>query len=399
MTRDAEGKKMTGFIIMMASFMASVAISIDAMLPALKSIGEGLGVADINHTQYIIVSIFAGMAVGQLVCGPLSDALGRKKILYGGLGLYALGSLVCMFAGGLPALLVGRVLQGLGVSGPYVSAIAIIRDKFSGADMARVLSLVMMIFVIVPSLAPMMGQAILFFFNWRFIFGLLFAVAVGLALWVRTGLEETLPPEKRLPFHVPNIVAGFREAMTTRTTLLHTAAMGLIFGGFMGYLNSTRQIFQDLFQTGPYFTLYFGGLALIFGASCMMNSRIVALVGMHALCRYGAAAVVLASVIFLAYTTAGGGGLWPFIVYAAVLYAAMGVMFGNLNAIAMEPMGHIAGIASAVIGAVSSVISITIGTLIGQMYDGTLQPVTLGFLAMGTLSLAAIQAGRKKAEL
>jgi DHA1 family bicyclomycin/chloramphenicol resistance-like MFS transporter len=374
---------MKGFIILMASFMASVAISIDAMLPALKSIGESLNVADINHTQYIIVSIFAGMAAGQLVCGPLSDALGRKKILYAGLALYALGSLVCLFSQSLTVMLAGRLLQGLGVSGPYVSAIAIIRDKCSGSEMARVMSLVMMIFIIVPSLAPALGQAILLFLTWRYIFALLFLVAVALAARVYFGLEETLPPEKRLPFDAAHIKAGFREVFSSRVTACHTVCMGLIFGGFTGYLNSTRQIFQDLFQTGKLFSLYFGGLALIFGVSSLLNAQIVRKVGMRHLCRYAVTAVIASSAVFLVYCSTSGAQLWPFLIYASVLYFAMGLMFGNLNAIAMEPMGHIAGIASAVIGSTSSIISLCLGALIGQLFNGTLVPVTTGFLVLG----------------
>lgn len=387
---------MTGFIILMASFMASVAISIDAMMPALKSIGDSLGVADANQTQYVIIAIFGGMAAGQLVCGPLSDALGRKKVLYAGLALYGLGSLVCMFSQSLAVMLAGRLLQGIGVSGPYVSAIAIVRDKFSGNEMARILSLVMTIFIIVPCFAPLMGQGILFIASWRWIFGVLLAVAILLSLWVFFGLEETLPPEKRIPFDAKDVIAGFREVFATRMTAWHMIAMGLIFGGFMGYLNSVRQIFQDIFQTGAYFSAYFGGLALIFGIASMVNSKIVEKIGMHALCRHAALVVAVSSALFLAWCAAFGTTLIPFLCYAAVLYFCMGFMFGNLNAIAMEPMGHIAGIASAVIGATASALDISIGTLIGQMFDGTLRPLTSGFLILGVLCLVAMTLAKEK---
>lgn len=389
---------MNSFIILMASFMASVAITIDAMLPALDAIGESLGVANPNHTQFIIIAIFAGMAAGQLVCGPLSDALGRKKVLYGGLALYAAGSLVSMASDSLTVMLAGRLLQGLGVAGPYVSAIAIIRDKYSGSDMARIMSMVMMIFIIVPSLAPAMGQAILFAADWRYIFGALFAVAVTLGIWVRFGLEETLPPEKRLPFRVKDIAAGFGEVLANRTTSCHMAAMGLIFGAFMGYLGSTRQIFQDVFGTGVWFSAYFGGLALLFGVSSLLNSRIVARVGMRKLSRLAAATIAVSSLLYLGYSEMFGASLWSFLVYISVPYFAMGLMFGNINAIAMEPMGHIAGIASAVIGAVSSLISLTLGTLIGQLFDGTVMPVTAGFCLLGTLCLFAMLLEDKDAE-
>lgn len=378
------------FIAMMASFMASVAISIDAMLPALEVMGRDLGVSEVNHTQYIIVLIFAGMAVGQLIAGPLSDAIGRKKILYLGLSLYAIGSVVSMLAPSMTVMLAGRLLQGLGVAGPYVSAVAIIRDKYSGADMARIMSLVMMIFVIVPSLAPALGQLIMYVASWRAIFAFFFVAAVGIAAWVYFGLEETLPPAKRIRLRALDIALGFREVFANRVTSGYMICMGLAFGSFMGYLNSTRQIFQDLFNTGEWFSAYFGGLALVFGASSLFNARIVQKHGMRRLCRSAVTAVIGASLAYLAYRAMFGDQLIVFLAYVSVLYFAMGLMFGNLNAIAMEPMGHIAGIASAVIGATSSVISLSLGTLIGQMYDGTLVPVATGFAVLGVVSLGVM---------
>lgn len=379
------------FIAMMASFMASVAISIDAMLPALKVMGVDLGVTDLNQTQYIIVLIFAGMAAGQLVAGPLSDAIGRKKVLYIGLFIYAMGALVAMFANNLPVMLAARLLQGLGVSGPYVSAVAIIRDKYSGADMARIMSLVMMIFVIVPSLAPALGQLILFVASWRAIFAFFFVAAAGIAAWVYYGLEETLPENRRIRLRALDVVLGFREVFANRVTTGYMICMGLTFGGFMGYLNSTRQIFQDQFATGDWFSLYFGGLALVFGASSLLNSRIVQKHGMRNLCRSAMTAVVVASLAYLLLRSVIGDMLVPFLLYVSVLYFSMGLLFGNLNAIAMEPMGHIAGIASAVIGATSSLISLTLGTMIGQMYDGTLIPVSTGFAVLGLCGLLVMR--------
>jgi DHA1 family bicyclomycin/chloramphenicol resistance-like MFS transporter len=301
-----------------------------------------------------------------------------------------------MFSQSLAVMLAGRLLQGLGVSGPYVCAVAIIRDKFSGSEMARIMSLVMMIFILVPSLAPAIGQAILFFSSWRYIFALLFVAAAALGAWVFFGLEETLPPEKRLRLTATDMAAGFREVISNRVTTGYMVCMGLAFGGFMGYLNSTRQIFQDLFETGALFSAYFGGLALVFGLSSLVNARIVRRLGMRLLCRYAVLSIILASALFLAYCGYFGAALWPFLVYAAVLYFAMGLMFGNLNAIAMEPMGHVAGIASAVIGASSSLISLSLGTLIGQLYDGTLMPVTAGFLFLNILSFFVMrQADRR----
>ncbi len=379
------------FIAMMATFMASVAMTIDAMLPALKVMGEDLGVSDANHTQYIIVLIFAGMAVGQLVAGPLSDAVGRKRILYAGFALYAFGSLVSMLAPSMPVMLAGRLMQGLGVAGPYVSAMAILRDKYKGADMARIMSLVMMIFVIVPSLAPALGQGIMYVAGWRAIFAFFFVVAVSVGLWVYGGLAETLPENKRIRLRALDIALGFREVFSHRATTGYMVCMGLAFGGFMGYLNSTRQIFQDLFGTGDWFSVYFGGLALVYGASSLVNAQVVRQVGMRRLCQGAMVAIVAASLCYLAFRTVYGDLLVAFLVYMSVVYFTMGLMFGNLNALAMEPMGHIAGIASAVIGATSSVISLTLGTMIGQLYDGTLVPVTVGFCGAALCALGVMR--------
>lgn len=382
---------MKSFIVLMAAFMASVALSIDAMLPALQQIGHDLGVADPNHAQYVLVFIFAGMAAGQLVSGPFSDAVGRKKVLYAGLCLYGIGSLICLFSQSLPVMLAGRLLQGFGAAGPYVSAVAIIRDRFSGAQMARIMSLVMMIFILVPSIAPALGQLILFVASWRYIFGLFLCVAMLLAAWVFFGLEETLPPEKRIRLRALDVALGFREVFSCAITTRYMVCMGLAFGGFMGYLNSAQQIFQGLFGAGAMFSVYFGVLALVFGLASFVNSRIVERLGMHRLCRRAALGVVVSSSVFLAWCAVFGPQLWPFLTYLAAVCFAMALMFGNLNAIAMEPMGHIAGIASAVIGSSSSVISLMVGTLIGQAYDGTLYPVICGFLAMSLLSLGLMR--------
>lgn len=378
------------FTILMASLMSIVAISIDAMLPALGIIGADLHAAHENQPQYIIGFIFIGMAIGQLIAGPLSDAIGRKPVLYIGLGLYLCGSVIGYFAQTLDMVLIGRLIQGLGVAGPYVSAMSIVRDKYSGRDMAQIMSLIMMIFILVPAIAPSLGQAILWIATWRDIFLLYIGYSVAIGLWLFLRLDETLKAENRIPFRVKNIVHGFKEIVTNRTTAGYTLCMGICFGSFIGYLNSSQQIFQNQFHTGDAFTLYFGGLALVLGAASLFNSKFVQKLGMRYICLRSIICIIAASAVFLAVNYMTDIALWMFVVYAAILFFAFGLMFGNLNALAMEPMGHIAGIASAVIGAVSSVISLTLGTMIGQLYDGTLIPLTAGFLGLGIISFAVM---------
>ena len=378
------------FTVLMALLMSIVAISIDAMLPALGIIATDLELANRNHAQYIIVFLFAGMALGQLVAGPLSDALGRKRVLYGGIALYLVGSVVCYLAPTLEVILTGRMIQGIGVAGPYISTVSIVRDKYSGRDMAKTMSLIMMIFIMVPAIAPALGQGILYIADWRAIFGLYIVYSLGIATWIFFRLEETLPAPKRIPFHVPNIIAGFREVLTNRITVLYMLCMGICFGAFTGFLNSSQQIFQDQFGVGDRFPLYFALLASAIGASSLLNSRLVASKGMHYLCVRAFIAVITASAIMLAAHLFVDITLWMFLLYGGIFFFCFGLLFGNINAMAMEPMGHVAGIASAVIGFTSSVISIILGSTIGQLFNGTIIPIASGFLILGSVCLGIL---------
>ncbi len=379
---------MKEFTVLMALLMSIVAISIDALLPALGQAGADLQLTNPNHAQYLIGFLFVGMALGQLIAGPLSDAWGRKRLLYSGIGLYLVGSVVCLFAKDFTWMLAGRFIQGLGVAGPYISAVSIVRDKYSGRHMARVMSVVMMIFIMVPAIAPSLGQGIMLYASWRAIFILYIVYALLIAVWISLRLEETLPAERRIPFTGKNLAHGFREVISNRATALYTVGMGICFGSFLGYLNSSQQIFQDQFGTGKLFVVYFGLLALVLGAASLANSRFVERLGMQYISVRAFVAIVLASALFLALHGLVDVITLPmFLVYAAVLFFSFGLVFGNLNALAMEPMGHIAGMASAIIGFMSSLISMSLGSLIGQLYDGTLIPITLGFFGFGLLAI------------
>ena len=273
--------------------MSVVAISIDAMLPALGYIGSDLGVTNHNQAQYIISILFAGMAIGQLIYGPMSDSLGRKKVLYTGLVFYALGSVLCYLSHDLQQMLIGRFIQGFGIASPYISTMAIIRDKYAGRDMARVMSLVMVIFILVPCIAPTLGQAIITFSSWREIFIMYLVMIAAMFTYIFFKLEETLLPENRVKFSIGNLVHGFKEVLRNRHTVGYTICMGLVFGSFMGYLNSSQQIFQVQFNTGKLFTLYFGLLAFLFGVSSFVNSYFVNKLGMRHICLRGMIATII----------------------------------------------------------------------------------------------------------
>ncbi len=330
------------------------------------------------------------MALSELFCGPISDAIGRKPVLYAGMALYLVSSLICYFAQTIDILLMGRFIQGFAVAGPYVSVISIVRDKYAGREMARIMSLVMMIFILVPAIAPGLGQAILYFSTWRTIFLMYIGLAIVISIWVFFRLEETLKPENRVKLNTKNLLHNCREILTNRITMSYTICMGICFGSFIGYLNSSQQIFQVQFQTGNMFALYFGILALVLGVAALVNSRIVEKLGMRYICIRSTIGIIIASGIFLAVNLLVPVTLWMFLIYAAALFFAFGLMFGNLNAISMEPMGHIAGIASAVTGSIASGISMLLGAVIGQLYDNTLIPVVTGFLVLGILSLGAM---------
>jgi DHA1 family bicyclomycin/chloramphenicol resistance-like MFS transporter len=274
-----------------------------------------------------------------------------------------------------------------------------VRDKYAGNEMARIMSLVMMIFIMVPALAPSIGQAVLLVSSWRYIFVLYIVYALIIGIWIFIRLEETLPKQYRIPFSTRGFIDGFKEVISNYTTMCYTLCMGLFFGSFLGYLNSSQQIFQDLFQTGKLFTIYFGVLALVFGVASLVNSRFVEKWGMDYLCNHAVWGIILSSAIFLVVLMLLPANLWLFMIYASVLFFCFGLVFGNVNAMAMEPMGHVAGIASAIIGATSSIMSMLIGTAIGQMYNGTLVPVTSGFLILGAMALVILQLARNKKAL
>ncbi len=377
---------MKEFTLLMALLMSIVAISIDAMLPALGLVAREFAMENPNHAQYVISCLFLGMTFGQLICGPLSDALGRKRLLLGGMAVYLVGSVVCFLAPSFSVLLLGRVIQGLGVAGPYVSTVSIVRDRFSGRDMARVMSLVMMIFILVPAIAPSLGQGILYVASWRAIFLLYIGYALFVALWAGLRLKETLPRERRMPFKAAQLKHGFREVVRNRTTISYTLCMGICFGSLIGYLNSSQQIFQVQFGVGEDFALYFGGLALVLGVASLYNARVVERLGMRYVCMGAVKSLIIASTLFLAAHAVVDIQLWMFLLYAAVLFFSFGLMFGNLNSVAMEPMGHMAGIAAAVIGSLSSAISLTVGSFIGQLYNNTLIPLTVGYLVLALAS-------------
>ena len=373
----------------MALLTSLVALSIDAMLPALSIIGADLGVQRENGTQLVVSALFVGFAVGQLVYGPVSDSIGRKAPIYAGLGIFMLGSVLSMIAWSFPVMLTGRVLQGFGAAAPRIVTIALIRDQYEGRAMARIMSFVMAVFILVPMIAPALGQAVLFVSNWRMIFGLLLTLALIVSAWFGIRQPETLLPSQRVPLSLRRIAASVGEVLRDRRALGYTIASGLVFGAFLGYLNSAQQIFQLQFSVGTRFPLYFAALALSLGCASYLNAQLVVRFGMRFLSwRAMLAATIVSSGYFVfAWTAAGNPPLWTVMTWGPITFFCLGLVFGNINAMAIESLGHIAGVAAAVIGSVATVISLFFGLLIGQAYDGTVLPLVGGFALLGMASL------------
>ena len=384
------------FVALMSLLMALVALSIDAMLPALSQLGSDLQVQNANDRQLVISMIFLGLAFGQLFFGPLSDSTGRKLANYIGLALFIGGALLCMFAVTFPMLLAGRLLQGIGASAPRVVTLAIVRDQFSGRAMARIMSFVMTVFILVPMLAPSMGQAVLQTAGWRAIFGIYVLLAIVAFVWFALRQPETLAVENRAPFTGRRIVKATQEVVGNRLALGYTVTAGFISGAFIGYLNSAQQIFQEQYALGTLFPIYFGVIASSIWLASLLNSQLVMRLGMRFLVRnslliiFGLSAVAIGGLFF-----AGQVPLWVFMTYLMLTFFCVGILFGNMNALAMEPLGQVAGIGAAIVGSLSTLISVLLGTVIGQSYNGTILPLVMGLTVLSGLSLVVVRWAEK----
>ena len=378
------------FIILLALIISMVALSIDAMLPALPEIARDLEVARINDSQYVILVFFAGMALGQIAFGPLSDSVGRRPAILAGFACFVAGCLLSVVAASFEAMLIGRFLQGLGAAGPRIVSVALIRDRYTGRDMARVMSFIMTVFILVPVFAPALGQLILSVANWRAIFILFLVLSLLVAAWFWLRQPETLARENRIRFSLFQLWTDLCAILRVRAALGYTLTMGFTFGAFIGYLSSSQQIFQVQYGLEELFPLYFGILACSIGAASLSNARLVMRYGMRRLSVFALKVIGYLSCLFfvVAWHVDGQPHLGLLMLYLLVVFFFFGVLFGNLNALAMEPLGHIAGLGSAVIGSLSTLMSVGFGILIAEAYDHTVLPLVLGFAVLGLAGLA-----------
>ena len=381
------------FVILIALIISLVALSIDAMLPALPEIAADLGVQQINDSQYVISIFFAGMAFGQIFFGPLSDSIGRRPSIISGFAVFALGCVLSIVAVDFEQMLLGRFLQGLGASGPRIVSIALVRDQFKGREMARVMSFVMTVFILVPVFAPAIGQLILKLASWHWIFAMFLLLVLVVVSWFWLRQPETLARSNRIKFSFFKLALDIRAILRNRAALGYTLTMGFIFGAFLGYLSSSQQIFQVQYGLFDLFPLYFGILASAIGCASLVNARLVLHFGMRRLSRIALRAICLLSFPFLlcAAFFDGHPDLYLLMMYLLCVFFFFGILFGNLNALAMEPLGHIAGLGSAVVGSLSTLISVVFGITIANAYNSTILPLVAGFALLGLASLLIIK--------
>jgi len=387
--KPESGPHIGEFIAIMALMTSLVALSIDLMLPALADIGTDLGSPHANANQLVVTMVFAGLAIGQLVYGPLSDSTGRKPAIYLGYAVFGLGSLLTILAVNFPMMLAGRLLQGLGAAGPRGVSIALIRDRFAGREMARVMSFMMVVFIVVPIIAPALGQTILLVAAWRTIFVLLLGIGVVSLIWFGIRQQETLAPQRRAPLSVRRMSRALHEVIRNPTVLGYTLMAGTVAAMLQAYLASAQQIFQIQYALGPLFPLFFAINALAIGLASFVNGRLVMRYGMHLLVKMALFALCGLTILFAGTTlvTNGQPELWMLMAYLIPCFFCMGILFGNMNALAMEPLGHIAGVGAAVVSSLSTFVAIALSAVIGQSYTGTATPLAVGFAILSLMAL------------
>ncbi len=373
-----------------AAVMALNALAIDMMLPALGTIGDELGAARDNDRQLIIVVYVLGNGVAQLFFGPLVDRFGRKRVLMWSLGGYIVGSLLSVIASSFSLLLAARAFQGVTTAAARVAAIAVVRDQCSGRRMAQVMSLAITIFMAAPILAPGFGQLILFAGPWRAIFVALLLYGLVLALWVGWRMPETLAPEQRKALRTRSIIGAYMEFVRNRTTIGYTLASALCFGALFGYISASEQIFLETFDIGGAFAFAFAAIAASLGAATLINARLVARFGMRRLTHGALLVFIIVNLMHLAIAATAGETFVIFMTFMSVSFFCLGLIGPNSTAMAMEPMGHIAGSAAAANGFAGTTVAGFLGGIVARLYDGTAIPIIQGFGVLGVAAFAVV---------
>ena len=388
--RPHPGLSFLEFVIMIAALMALNALAMDIMLPALPDIGNALNIEHENDRQQILIAYLVGFGGAQLLFGPLTDRFGRRSIILGSLGLYAAASFLALVSQSLDGLLVARLLQGVGCAGTRVVAVSVVRDCYSGRRMSQVMSLVMMIFMAVPIVAPSIGQAILLVADWHWVFSTLLIAGVVMLLWSAIRLPETLPSNQRQPLKLRPVLRSYGRVVSNRLSVGYTLATTAIFGALFSFISMAQQIYVDIFGLGVWFPVMFAGVAITMACASFMNSRLVTIIGMRRLSHAAVLTFIAFGLLQCLMQAIGLQDLTLFTVCMAINMACFGFMGGNFNSMSMEPLGDIAGTASSVIGFTTTLGGAILGFIVGQQFNGTLWPIAIACAGYGVLGLVFV---------
>ena len=396
MTEDtassASDRGFAAFVTMMAALMMLGALGLDGMLPSLPAIARDLAIRSPNDRQLVVVVYGLSMGLGTIVYGPLMDHYGRKPLLLAGLAGFAASTALAAFATSLPMLLVARSLQGVAIASARIGAVSVIRERYHGPRMAQVMSISMLVFMASPIFAPTLGQSVLAFASWRWLFGALALVTISLAAWVGAGLPESLHPRDRRAISAGEILAAFGMTIRSRLGMGYTLAGALAFAALFGFITSASQLIDDTFHAGGRFALVFGAVSVFTAVASLLNARWAPRRGTRLLGQGALLVSIAAAAVHLAIGLSGRETLASFVALEGLWMFCFGLMAGNFGALAMEPMGHIAGSAASVQGFITMVVGAFVGFAIGQAFDGTAVPLAGGTLVCGlaTLGLVAL---------
>ncbi|WP_223787251.1 multidrug effflux MFS transporter [Marinicella meishanensis] len=387
-----------GELITLLAMMTSLgALTIDLQLPAMPLIAEYYGLQVANHQQWIITAYMLGFAAAQLFYGPVSDSIGRKPVLMFGVGLYVLASILCLFADNYTLFLLARALQGAGAAAARIMVNAITRDHFAGNEMARVTSLVMMMFIMVPVFAPTLGSLLLLVGPWQWILYAYLLFGCLIVLWSGFRLPESLPAERRKPLKMATHWAAFVRVIKQPLSMTFAVISGIIFSGFMAYLNSAQQLFDQVYGVAEYFPMIFGGIALFFGLAAYANAKVVMHFGAFRVTQVALTLMLICNTLglILCWLYAGIPPLWVLMLLLGSINISIGLAYGNLIAIAMWPLGDDAGMGASVIGVVSALIAASLGIGISLQLSATVMPVMIGFFSTSLLAFIMLQLSRR----
>lgn len=379
------------FVALMAALMSIAALALDALLPALDIIGIAVGTTNIAENQLLITMFFLGLGVGPLIFGPISDSVGRKPVVFIGFSVFILASFVCVYSQNLEYMIIGRILQGVSLSAPRTISIAMIRDSYSGDYMARIMSFVTVVFILVPIVAPAIGKWIMDHYGWEAIFWVQVFFSILVSFWFWKRQPETLALRNRTPFSGRIFIKGYRELIGYRQTMAFTFIWGLVTGSFLVYLSTSQQVFEQQYALADAFPYIFAALAITIGAATLLNGTLVLRFGMLRLVTIALVAYVLSSLVYiLLFYDQDNPPLWVLLTFFGMQFFAVGFLFGNLRSLAMEPLGHIAGIGAAITGCLATLMAVPISAYIGQFVKTSVLPMFLGFLVCGLIAMVIL---------